>query len=247
MNTAHRSLLVIRFVAVFGLAVLMLNTSAARADVSATFTVSAIAEYSNNANQNKDPISIANSAAFANQGSNPSGEGLKSVTISQIGDKWGGTQGNDVSVVLTVTFSDDSSAQTNGALNWVLNKNGGGIHYFGVTFDDGIGPAEGYVFTNQGYKKTYILPLPGEEQVLMDDIAGLDTDGSANFNAGTIKELIDALTVAFAPETVSISSVSDATESEGADLAHTVTLSGSPAAAVTFAYSLADVTTHGRQ
>ena len=68
------------------------------------------------------------------------------------------------------------------------------------------------------------------------------------FNAGTIKELIDALTVAFAPETVSISSVSDATESEGADLAHTVTLSGSPAAAVTFAYSLADVTTtHGRQ
>ena len=245
MNTAHRSLLVIRFVAVFGLAVLMLNTSAARADVSATFTVSAIAEYSNNANQNKDPISIANSAAFANQGSNPSGEGLKSVTISQIGDKWGGTQGNDVSVVLTVTFSDDSSAQTNGALNWVLNKNGGGIHYFGVTFDDGIGPAEGYVFTNQGYKKTYILPLPGEEQVLMDDIAGLDTDGSANFNAGTIKELIDALTVAFAPETVSISSVSDATESEGADLAHTVTLSGSPAAAVTFAYSLADVTTTG--
>ena len=96
---------------IFCLVVTVLTASAVQADVSATFTVAGIAEYNNNANQNTDPVSISDSAAFTMEGSNASGEGLKSVTISQIGDVWGGTQGNDVSVVLTVTFSDDSTVQ----------------------------------------------------------------------------------------------------------------------------------------
>ncbi|MEK9985887.1 MAG: hypothetical protein VW879_14200, partial [Opitutae bacterium] len=230
---------------IFYLVVMLFAASVTQADVSATFTVAGIAEYNNNANQNTDPVSISDSTAFAKEGSNASGEGLKSVTISQIGDEWGGTQGNDVSVVLTVTFSDDSTAQADGALNWVLNKNGGGIHYFGVTFDNGTGPAEGFILRNQGYSKTYILPLPGEEQVLTDDIAGLDTRGSANFNAGTIQDLIDALTVAFPPASVSISSVSSATEVEGTDLVHSVTLSAVTEIEQGFTYSVEDVSATG--
>jgi len=62
------------------------------ADVYATFSTGAIAEYSsNNANQN------AHSTAFAS-----APRAIESVTVVQSGETWGGTQGNDYDVSLVI-------------------------------------------------------------------------------------------------------------------------------------------------
>jgi len=156
------------------------------ADVSATFNIAAVAEYENNANQNQNPA-LASSV------------GITSVIISQEGDTWGGTQGNDIDVKVTVNYTDTTSETVDGALNWVLNKSGGGIHYFGVIFAT-TEPSDGYTPTT-GFERTYILPLPGEETVLQTKVTEANTDGSANFNAGTIADLIAALQEEFAPQT----------------------------------------------
>lgn len=97
--------------------------SPAIADVSATFTTGAIAEYSGpNANQN------SNTKSFGTIG-------ISKIVMSQGGSTWGGTQGNDTAVTLTIHFTDATTYQFTGVLNWQLNDGGAAIpvSYFGVT------------------------------------------------------------------------------------------------------------------
>ena len=192
---------------------------ASQAEVSATFTTAAIAEYSSsNANQNQSSLSISDGGGFS------TGQGLKSVTISQVGTVWGGTQGNDTGVTLTVTFQDDTTAAANGSLNWVKNKQGGGISYFGIVFPDFVGPADNYLFVDNTLKKTYILPLPGEEAAFTPLIASDSTDGSANFGPNEIQDLIDALTISFPPDNPSKSVTKTVALTVDADNSGTITL-----------------------
>ena len=93
------------------------------AEVTATFTSGAIAEYSSNANQNRNAVALASAP-----------RAIESVSISQLREEWGGTQGNDYDVSVTVKYYDGSNFQTTGSFNRVKNSSGGGINYFGIIF-----------------------------------------------------------------------------------------------------------------
>lgn len=171
---------------------ILLLSSPVGAQVYAEFTTGVIAEYTGpNANQNDFAVEFQ----YADKP-------ISSVIISQTCDFWGcgtaSTQGNDTTVNLEIFFQDGSpSVSVPGAFNWVLNKSGGGIHYFGIVFDSSNQPNDGLTLINGSAKKTYILPIPGEEQVLLGRINTDNTDGSANFGSNEIGDLIDALTLYF--------------------------------------------------
>jgi hypothetical protein len=135
-------------VAIIATAFFGLSASAAMAAVSATFTTGAIAEYSGvNANQNDNVKSFSQL-------------GITKIVMSQTGSGWGGTQGNDLNVNITIHFSDTTTYSFAGALNWQLNDGGNAIpvSYFGVTAPTTIADADDrYVRSSGTLKKTYIL------------------------------------------------------------------------------------------
>ncbi|MEN9717749.1 MAG: hypothetical protein RIQ99_627, partial [Pseudomonadota bacterium] len=87
------------------------GASAAQAStVSATFTKGAVAEYPNNANQ------TSNARLFGSLG-------IASMTISQASGTWGGSQGNDTTVNVTLTKTNGQTQTFTAAINW-LQKTG---------------------------------------------------------------------------------------------------------------------------
>ena len=125
----------------------------AMANVDATFATGGIAEYSGpNANQNSNVKSFG-------------ALGISRIVMSQAGSSWGGTQGNDLDVTVTIYFNDTTSYQFSGVLNWQLNDGGSAIpvSYFGVTTATPIADAnDRYGRTSQSNSKTYILVLPSK-------------------------------------------------------------------------------------
>ena len=170
---------IFKFVAVLAAMV----ASPAFAQVSATFVTGAIAEYSGtNANRND------NAKSFATLG-------ITNITMTQAGDSWGGTQGNDLSVTIKINFSDSTSFTINNAvLNWQKNKTGGGVEYFGVTTSAVVPDADDrYARTTTSLKKTYILVLPsGISPSGFNSLIPSNTDGSANFSSADIFAALQA-------------------------------------------------------
>lgn len=151
----------------------------ADAQVSATFTTGAIAEYTGtNPHRNQNAISLSSAP-----------RAIETVTIGQSSEVWGGTQGNDADVSVSVTYYDGSTLQTTGALNWVQNASGGSISYLGVVFS--TQPDDGYVPPTAGYKRTYIFPVPGYETAFTALVSNDDVTGSANFNIGELNTVLD--------------------------------------------------------
>ena len=191
----------------------------ALAGIYADFSYGAVAEWANNAQGN------INAKSFSQLG-------VTNVRISQDGDKWGGTQGNDFDVIITITAPnapEGTTTSVSGTLNWVKNAPQNSIYYFGVIFADGVGPtADGYSVSgtqsggNTYDKKTYIIPIPSKfseadlNGALPKDLLG----GSANFSDSNFNDLNQE----FPAPAVTVSSVGNATEVEGSNLAHTVTL-----------------------
>ena len=153
----------------------LVSSVVAMAEVVATFTTGAIAEFSNNANHNRNAVALASSP-----------RAIESVTLAQTNEEWGGTQGNDYDVSVTVNFYDGSTLQTTGNFNWVKNASGGGINYFGIIFASQ--PSDGFV-TSAGYDRTYILPAPGYEATFSSLTSADNLDGSANFGGNEFRDL----------------------------------------------------------
>jgi len=189
---------IFKFVAVLA----ALVASPAAAEVSATFNYGAIAEYQNSGLQNVNAYSFDELQ-------------IASITMKQAGTGWGGTNGNDLSVTLTIDFIDASKPDlliTGAALNWQKNDGGSAPLYFGVTVAtqvldtaDGYGATDGVfirgsnppvLFTRTRPYKTYILALPSK--ILSTPFNALvtndDVTGSANFKPA---DLFAALTADF--------------------------------------------------
>jgi VCBS repeat-containing protein len=172
--------MIFKFVAV----VVAIAATPAFAQVSAEFTTGAIAEYSSsNANRND------NSKSFGTLG-------ITKIVMSQSGASWGGTQGNDLSVNLTIQFSDNTTYTINSAvLNWQKNAPGGGVDYFGVTTSAVVPDAsDRYARSSSLLKKTYILALPSKVATggFSSLVASDGTDGSANFSAADVFAALQA-------------------------------------------------------
>ena len=169
----------------FAIAILAFIATPAMASVSAEFTTGAIAEYSGpNGNQND------NTRSFGTLG-------ITKIVMSQGGSTWGGSQGNDLQVTMTIHFSDNTTKQFAGVLNWQLNDGGSSVpvSYFGVTTQTAVPDSDDrYTRSNPLFNKTYILVLPSK--VVSSGFAGRlatdDTDGSANFNEAAIFAALNA-------------------------------------------------------
>ena len=170
--------LLIKSVLVAGL-IYLVSSVVAMAEVAATFTTGAIAEYSGpNANQNDNAVSFANN-----------NRAIESVVMSQSFEEWGGTHGNDKDVTLTINFYDGTSTRASGALNWV-GKINGNLKYFGVIFP--TQPSDGYVVSSARNFRTYILPIP-DYVGTFPSLLPNNTDGSADFTDSTVRELSQVL------------------------------------------------------
>ncbi len=116
--------------------------------------------------------------------------GITSVTISQSGTStvWGGTQGNDTSVSVTVNRSGGQPPLTFAAtLNWVSSScNGNGCDYIGLTFSDTVN--DGYPSLPAGFFKTYILQF-NSSPISLSSLLPDNIDGSANFGPGAFAAL----------------------------------------------------------
>lgn len=154
----------------------------AHAAVSATFTKGAVARYqASNVGTNAN---VTDSALLF------SDLGITSVTISQSGTStvWGGTQGNDTSVSVTVNRSGGQHPLTFAAtLNWVSSScNGNGCDYIGLTFSDTVN--DGYPSLPAGFFKTYILQF-NSSPISLSSLLPDNIDGSANFGPGAFAAL----------------------------------------------------------
>ena len=154
----------------------------AHAAVSATFTKGAVARYqASNVGTNAN---VTDSALLF------SDLGITSVTISQSGTStvWGGTQGNDTSVSVTVNRSGGQPPLTFAAtLNWVSSScNGNGCDYIGLTFSDTVN--DGYPSLPAGFFKTYILQF-NSSPISLSSLLPDNIDGSANFGPGAFAAL----------------------------------------------------------
>jgi hypothetical protein len=148
---------------------------AVAATVSVGFEDGFVGEYSNNAHQ---PVSIKTFATL----------GIDSVTISQNSNNtsFGGTQGNDYAVTLTVLFLNGTKRTFPAAVNW-RDGNTDGI---GVTVGASVVDGTTYSVRN-GFNKTYLLRLVGSTKVYADTAVGSQS-GVVSGNAATGNAL-DAL------------------------------------------------------
>lgn len=154
----------------------------AHAAVSATFTKGAVARYAS--------PSVGSGANTTDSALLFSALNITSVKIEQTGTStvWGGTQGNDTAVTVTVNRSGGLAPLTfQAALNWVSSScNGQGCDYIGLTFSDTV--ADGYPDLPAGFYKTYILQFDSSTI----DLAGLGADGidgAANFGRSAFDAL----------------------------------------------------------
>ncbi len=179
------------------------------AQIYADFSFGAVAEWTNNAHGNDTAKSFQ-------------ALGITRARISQNSNSWGGTQGNDVDVQLTITKGSIDTT-VDATLNWVQNSSGGTINYFGLIFSDNVGPTtDGYTLSSN-HKKTYILPIPSkidESTFNGKTISGTGKNqdsltGSANFK---IADLVDALTNEFPAQSALIDVTKTAAAPDGKDV-----------------------------
>ncbi|MCJ8192049.1 cadherin repeat domain-containing protein, partial [Sphingomicrobium aestuariivivum] len=136
--------------------------------LNAEFQGGAIAEYTNGAN------GAQNGALF-------SALSISSIAISQDSatGEWGGTQGNDVDVTVTITYNDGTPTLVfPGAINWVKNAGQGNFDWIGITTL--TNQNDGYTPPTAGASKTYILQFPQSSADLAALVAANNIGGSAN-------------------------------------------------------------------
>ena len=170
------------FASVLALLALVILPENARAQTTSTVSVGFengfVGEYSNNAHQ---PVSIKTFTTL----------GIRNVTISQQTNNgaFGGSQGNDYSVTVTVLFSNGSTSTFPAAVNW-RDTQGSTIHGIGLTVDAGVNDGITYSVRN-GFSKTYLLQFVGSNRAYADTATNADSNVVSG-NAAT-NGLLDAL------------------------------------------------------
>ncbi|MEY3622770.1 MAG: hypothetical protein RLZZ407_329 [Pseudomonadota bacterium] len=170
------------FASALALLALVILPENARAQTTSTVSVGFengfVGEYSNNAHQ---PVSIKTFTTL----------GIRNVTISQQTNNgaFGGSQGNDYSVTVTVLFSNGSTSTFPAAVNW-RDTQGSTIHGIGLTVDAGVNDGITYSVRN-GFSKTYLLQFVGSNRAYADTA----TDANSNVVSGNAATngLLDAL------------------------------------------------------
>ena len=117
------------------------------ATATAGFTGGAIAEYTNNAHQPNDATLLSFSTL--------------NITEAIISDEtddgtFGGTQGNDYDVTLTLRYSNGTVKSFNASVNW-RDTQGKTLYGIGLTTLGSADDGSSYSLTNNTYSKTYIL------------------------------------------------------------------------------------------
>ena len=117
------------------------------ATATAGFTGGTIAEYTNNAHQPNDATLLSFSTL--------------NITEAIISDEtddgtFGGTQGNDVDVTLTLRYSNGTVKSFNASVNW-RDTQGKTLYGIGLTTLGSADDGSSYSLTNNTYSKTYIL------------------------------------------------------------------------------------------
>ena len=130
-----------------------------------------VAEYTNNAHQ---PTRLQTFSTL----------GIKAAEISQQSDngQFGGSQGNDYSVTVTLQFTDGSTRTFPAAVNW-RDTQGSTIHGIGLTVSDGTVDGTSYVATS-GKHVTYLLQFVGSTRAYQDTALN-QTSGVVSGNAAT--------------------------------------------------------------
>ncbi|WP_333790684.1 invasin domain 3-containing protein, partial [Sphingorhabdus sp.] len=112
--------------------------------------------------------------------------GINSVTISQSTNNglFGGSQGNDYSVTVTLQLTNGTTTTFPAVVNWRDTGTGSTLHGIGLTVADGAADGTSYA-AGSGLHKTYLLQTVGSSRVYSD---GGNVSGNAA-NTG----LLDAL------------------------------------------------------
>ena len=192
MKNLRKKLESLSVLVVFTFGSFLLSVSAVKAEPSATWTSGVVAEYANtNAHINNGAVAFKNI-------------NISSVVISQPGSTvWGGTQGNDKAVTVTINFDDGKQVEVAGSINWT---NQSSLIYFGVTFATTFDDT--YSFLDSLNKVTYVFPLPGYELELAGqlnlsrEISTIQGDGS--FTDNEMGVLAAALQNAFPTNTAPV-------------------------------------------
>ncbi|WP_333790645.1 invasin domain 3-containing protein, partial [Sphingorhabdus sp.] len=146
--------------------------------VSVGFEKGLVGEYSNSAHQ---PVSIKTFNTL----------GIRSVTISQQTGNglFGGTQGNDYNVTVTILFSNGTTSTFPAAVNW-RDASGNTIHGIGLTVNAGVSDGISYS-VRSGFSKTYLLQFLDSNRVYVDTATG--SDGVVTGNAATGDKVLESL------------------------------------------------------
>lgn len=181
MNLRNSFLCSVAVVAMFGTA-----AEAQAATISATFTKGAVAEYDKNANQTNNAQLLSTL-------------GIKSITISQVTNDgtWGGSQGNDTNVSVSIKLTNGTVLPTfTAAINW-LQKTGNKADWIGLTIAPGVAVADGYPLTATFFK-TYLLEFSHSTLVetLIVDPNALDGSADTKGALAALNALVPADTTA---------------------------------------------------
>ena len=152
---------------------------AANTTVYAGFTRGVVGEYSNNPHQ---PESLKTFTTL----------GINSVLISQSVDNgaFGGSQGNDYTVNVTMEFTDKRRVTFVAAVAW-RDTQGSTLHGIGLTVAAGFS-ADGTTFvTRSGYERTYLLQTVGSTRTYVDTATG--SKGNVVTGNAAMNGLLDAL------------------------------------------------------
>ena len=148
-------------------------------------------------------------------------------TISSVTDATV-TEGGDL--VHTVTLSNEADAPRTFAFS-LTDGTASGSDYGSATFSDNVTLSAGLITVPAGVT-SFTVGVPTTADALDESNETTHVAVGGTFATGTILD----------NDTATISSVTDATATEGGDLVHTVTLSNEADAARTFAFSLTDGT-----
>ncbi len=145
-------------------------SSLSAATAVAGFSAGAIGEYTNNGHQPDALVSFS----------------TLNITEAIISDEtddgtFGGTQGNDYDVTLTLKYSDGSSYSFNASVNW-RDTQGSTLKGIGLITTSSINDGSSYSLSS-GHQKTYILATQGFSY----------SDGSSVSGNAATKGLLDAL------------------------------------------------------
>ena len=154
------------------------TTSYAETTVSVGFESGVIGEYRNNAHQ---PVNLKTFSTL----------GIASAIVSDSTDDgtFGGSQGNDYSVTVTLQFTNGSTTSFPAAINWRDMNGANNIHGIGLTID--AGTADGTSYTaSTNFSKTYLFQFIGSSRVYAD--TGSNDGGVVSGNAAN-QGLLDSL------------------------------------------------------